>query len=485
MSPFSQPPLGATTPVGLLDPKGLALLVGYVGRAVLRRKLVAATTFFGTVVLVVLAALWMPRTYRVEARILTNNTDLEEIVNPTRFQSNDPMTKNVVERFLARENMLGLVVDANLEKAWDEQRGVIGEAKDAIRTALFGPIAQKDKEEALYEIAKRKVHLFLEGDIVVCRAEWTDAKTTLTLAQVCEKRFLAMQRERELSQKRESVALLERNVESSQKDLDASYATLEKTIQGKGASVAQLKAVRQRRASAGGGGAGGASKGSLAEVERLKEIRDEKKAVIGDIERNHRATVVQASGALVKLRETLGPDHPDLKQAARVVEEESRPPPELLKLKSEVAQLEAQIDRLSSRGDPPKERGTIVEEVVAVPEGPKDIKDDPEVERMMTNITVAEQGHWELLDRLATAKIEVQTAEAAFAYRYITVYPPLLPKKAVSPNVGGLVGAGVLAAFVLAFLLAIAADVLAMRVMETWQIERFLGLPVLGEIGPP
>lgn len=484
MSPFSQPPLGAPPPTGLLDPKGMALLLGYVGRAVMRRKLVAASTFLATVVLTVFAALWMPRTYRVEARILTNNTDLEEIVNPTRFQSNESMTKNVVERFLARENMLGLVVDAELEKAWDAQRGVIGRAKDSVRVALLGPIAKKDKEEALYEIAKRKVHLFLEGDIVVCRAEWTDPKTTLKLAQVCEKRFLAMQRERELSQKRESVALLERNVEASQKDLDASYTALEKTIQGKGASVAQLKAVRQRRASTGGNG-GGASKGESAEIQRLREVRDEKKAIIGDIERNHRATVVQASGALVKLRETLGPDHPDLRQAARVVEEESRPPPELLKLKSEVAQIDAQIDRLASRGQAPKERSTIVEEVVAVPEGPKDIKDDPEVERQMTTITVAEQAHWELLDRLATAKIEVQTAEAAFAYRYVTVYPPLLPKKAVSPNVGALVGGGVMAALVLAFLLSIAADVLAMRIMETWQIERFLGVPVLGEIGPP
>lgn len=483
MSPFSQPPLGAPTPTGLLDPKGLALLAGYVGRAVLRRKLVAIATFFATVVLTVAAALWMPRTYRVEARILTNNTDLEEIVNPTRFQSNESMTKNVVERFLARENMLGLVADSELDKRWDEQRGVVGKAKDAVREAIFGPMSQRDKEEALYEIAKKKVHLYLEGDIVVCRAEWTDPKTTLVLAQVCEKRFLNMQRERELSQKRESVALLDRNVETSQKDLDASYARLEQTIKGKGASAAQLKAVRQRRTSSGGGGP--VANKNLAEIERLKEQRDEKKAIIGDIERNHRATVVQASAALVKLRETLGPEHPDLKQAARVVEEESRPPPELLKLKSEVAQLDAQIDRLASRGEPPKERGTIAEEVVAIPEGPKDIKDDPEVERLMTNITVAENAHWELLDRLADARMEVQTAEAAFAYRYVTVYPPLLPKKAVSPNVGAMVGGGVVAALLLAFFLAIAADVLAMRIMETWQIERFLGLPVLGEIGPP
>ncbi len=483
MSPFSQPPLGAKVQAGLLDPKGIALLIGFIGRAVMRRKLVAVTTFLATVTLTVFAALWMPRTYRVEARVLTTSTDLEEIVNPTRYQSNEALTKNVVERFLSRENMLGVVKDADLATAWDAQRGAVGHAKDSVRELLFGVPTQKDKDEALYEIVKKKVFIFVEGDIVVFRVEWTDPQTTLTLAQVCEKRFLAMQKEKELSQKRESVAILERNVGTAKQDLDASYAALEKALQGKGGSAAQLRAVRQRRTSAGSGGDG--EQKNQAEIGRLRDVRDEKKAIISDVEKVHRATVVQAQGALVRLRESLGPDHPDLQQAARTVGEESRPPTELLKLKSEVAQLDAQIDKLSSRGDKPKEAKTIVEDVIAAPEGPKDIKDDPEVERLMATIGLQENTHYDLLDRMGDAKMEIQTAEAAFAYRYISVYPPLMPKKPVSPNVPGLVFGGMLAALVLAFFLSVAADVLSMRVMETWQIERFLGLPVLGEIGPP
>jgi hypothetical protein len=483
MSPFSQPPLGAKVQAGLLDPKGVALLIGFIGRAVMRRKLVAVSTFLATVALTVFAALWMPRTYRVEARVLTTSTDLEEIVNPTRYQSNEALTKNVVERFLSRENMLGVVRDADLAKRWTEQRGPIGKAKDYVRAAVLGPLSEKDKDEALYEIARRKVFIFVEGDIVVFRVEWDDPATTLTLAQVCEKRFLAMQKEKELAQKRESVAILGRNVEGAKKDLDTSYSDLEKVLRGKGGSAAQLKAVHQRRVSTGGGGPGPAK--NQAEIGRLREIRDEKKAVISDVEKAHRATVVQAQAALVRLRESLGPEHPDLQQAARTVGEESRPPAELLKLKSEVAQLDAQIDKLSSHGDKPKEARTIAEDVIATPEGPKDIKDDPEVERLMSTITLQENTHYDLLDRLSDAKMEIQTAEAAFAYRYISVYPPLMPKKPVSPNVPSLVIGGVMAALILAFILSVAADVLSMRIMETWQIERFLGLPVLGEIGPP
>jgi hypothetical protein len=43
----------------------------------------------------------------------------------------------------------------------------------------------------------------------------------------------------------------------------------------------------------------------------------------------------------------------------------------------------------------------------------------------------------------------------------------------------------VLAAFVLAFLCAALADWQTGRILETWQVRRYLKLEVLGEIGPP
>ena len=55
-----------------------------------------------------------------------------------------------------------------------------------------------------------------------------------------------------------------------------------------------------------------------------------------------------------------------------------------------------------------------------------------------------------LLDRLNSARIELDTARAAFKYRYTIVRPPQLPKRPVKPKVPVVVGGGVLAATVLA-----------------------------------
>jgi uncharacterized protein involved in exopolysaccharide biosynthesis len=87
-----------------------------------------------------------------------------------------------------------------------------------------------------------------------------------------------------------------------------------------------------------------------------------------------------------------------------------------------------------------------------------------------------------LLDRLNSARIELDTARAAFKYRYTIVRPPQLPKRPVKPKVPFVLGAGVLAATVLAVIAAALADLRSGRILETWQVERALGLEVLGEL---
>jgi uncharacterized protein involved in exopolysaccharide biosynthesis len=90
-----------------------------------------------------------------------------------------------------------------------------------------------------------------------------------------------------------------------------------------------------------------------------------------------------------------------------------------------------------------------------------------------------------LLDRINSARIELDTARAAFKYRYSIVHPPQLPKKPAKPKVPLVLAAGVIAGMVLAVLSAALADLRSGRILESWQVQRSLGLEVLGQVPRP
>jgi hypothetical protein len=84
--------------------------------------------------------------------------------------------------------------------------------------------------------------------------------------------------------------------------------------------------------------------------------------------------------------------------------------------------------------------------------------------------------------RANAAQAELEAARAAFKYRYSVIWPPQVPTEPVGPNAKKLFGLAIFASFVLALLAAAAPDLVAGRIVQRWQVERVLELPVLGEI---
>ena len=76
----------------------------------------------------------------------------------------------------------------------------------------------------------------------------------------------------------------------------------------------------------------------------------------------------------------------------------------------------------------------------------------------------------------------MDTAKAAFKYRYSVIFPPQLPKAPFKPNPMTLWAAGVVAGLLFAILAAVVADLRSGRLLETWQVRRWLDLEVLAEV---
>ncbi|HEY1087906.1 MAG TPA: chain-length determining protein, partial [Archangium sp.] len=111
-----------------------------------------------------------------------------------------------------------------------------------------------------------------------------------------------------------------------------------------------------------------------------------------------------------------------------------------------------------------------------------ELMDDPLVEFSRNNLRVAAAKYEELLMRIDSARIEQDTARAAFKYRYSVVRPASVPKKPVKPDLAIVI----LAAFVLAMgagvVIGSVRDWWTGRLVEAWQVERALDLPVLSQV---
>jgi capsular polysaccharide biosynthesis protein len=87
-----------------------------------------------------------------------------------------------------------------------------------------------------------------------------------------------------------------------------------------------------------------------------------------------------------------------------------------------------------------------------------------------------------LRTQIESAEIDLETAKAAFKYRYSVVTPAHLPRKPVKPNAPLVILVGVVASILCALLSSVLIDVLAGKVLERWQMESLLDGPVMGEV---
>jgi uncharacterized protein involved in exopolysaccharide biosynthesis len=86
---------------------------------------------------------------------------------------------------------------------------------------------------------------------------------------------------------------------------------------------------------------------------------------------------------------------------------------------------------------------------------------------------------------MEAARIELEVTRAAFKYQYTVIRPPELPRRPSKPNVTLLLAATVLLSIALAVLVPGVLDLWRGRVIEAWQVERRLKLPILGDLNPP
>ena len=87
-----------------------------------------------------------------------------------------------------------------------------------------------------------------------------------------------------------------------------------------------------------------------------------------------------------------------------------------------------------------------------------------------------------MVERLNQAQLQLDAARAAFKYRYVVVWPAQLPKMPISPKPTIVLGGGAFLSMILAILCAVLAELRAGLLFEKWQVEEYVGVPVIAEL---
>ncbi|CAN5426146.1 hypothetical protein BH09MYX1_BH09MYX1_31430 [soil metagenome] len=467
-------------------------------RAAKRRKALALGVAGVTLVATMATAALWPRTYTADSKItVERNALMPALADPHRSIPVDyeAPTKGAQDAILARENLERLVHETNLAARWESTRPPILRAKDALLGVVRSPMSDADRERALVSMLEKQLHVTVENNSVSISVDWTDAQTAFDIASAVQKSFLDSRRDVEVNVISEAIGILDQHANDERDNVASALAEMQR--------LAELRAAaaRPRNGTTAypvytplrGPGAGVAPVATVTAPndELLRQLETKRKA-IRDLEDGRSRKLNELNAQLADLRATLAPAHPQVMDLERKLDAAREDPAGLVSLRNEERELLSRIAAANDVHAAPKPTTTALVPppiatvpVVLPPElhpgNPIDASDTLlEVQRQ--KLQAANIKYGDLMDRIDSARIELETARAAFKYRYAVVIAPEVPKAPKKPSVPVVLLAGLLAALFLAFAVPLGADLATGRVVEAWQAEKRLKLPVLGEV---
>lgn len=502
----------------VVDVKQILNYATFVLRSVRRHKALTVGTVALVLTLTGGTAMLLPKTYHVQTKLFAQrNAVMAALSNPGRAVpwDADAPTRAAAETVLRRDNLISLITQTDLIKEWERRRAPILRFKDwtIAKVTRETPTAD-DQLDMLVDLLEERmiVNAGPVGDgTVTIDLDWPDAEMGYRLVQGAQQAFLEARQVAETAAIGESIAILERYSQSLHENINHTLSELERA-QGKPTAgiAAPSRVARAVRSTPSAIPALVASLGvpQLADtvdadpdLNRLKKTLELKRQELSRIEETRQRQVSELQGRLAQLRTVYTSNHPSVLSAQQNLSAVSQDQPHALALATEIEELQAEYDKrvadatdLQIKNELAKRSAAAAAAAVSVPAAtpveaaPAPIRaarldsTDRQAEfaslRLRSELSQLES----VLERTDGARIELAVSNAAFKYRYSVIRPAQIPREPVSPNLKLIFLAGFFASLLLAVGVAVVKDLLSGRILETWQVERQLGLPVLGTL---
>jgi uncharacterized protein involved in exopolysaccharide biosynthesis len=455
--------------------------LGFLLGAVRRRRGLVAALILAIMSLVIASLAVLPRTYRVEARLLAQRN----VALAPRAEGPDAApTRGAVELIRSRTSLLALIQATDLLHHWEAHRAPALRALDTVRRLVAHEEDEETRMDGMIEHLERKLSVSVNEGAVIIAIEWTDAEMARRLVDVAQHNFLDVRRAQEITALSDSLAVLRGRADGLRKNIDDAVVALD-----------ELRAKRGGPRAPGTGATTGTPDarrpGELRpDGEQLQAAIAAKQRALDDLEafRRHRVSELQAH--LAELRAAYTEQHPAIGDLQQSIASLSGPSPQIKALRDELASLRGKERRgRPEMSGPPllafgPAAGQSRSEILILDEGLREDR-DPATVYARGRLRDAMDKFAANREKVEAAQIDLETAEVAFKYRYNLITPAKLPQRPEKPSVPLTLLAALLAASLGAVLTAVVADLRAGRIEERWQIERLLEQPLLAEIEAP
>ena len=249
-------------------------------------------------------------------------------------------------------------------------------------------------------------------------ARWSDGRTAVDIVEGATDAYLRARRRVDIDAIADTYTLLERSVEAARLDVERHVEATRLVSRHRGVRVTPASLVapptrvvdeglRDRRA-------------QLLAAERTAET----------LAAAHATTVRTLETQLAERLSRATDRHPDVIALRRQLEQARVVPSSVTQAQADVLALRDVTDRAS---DVDTSATAAVARVVATTSGPADDEDENTVyARALMDSAIT--SYQDLLDRLSNTRIELDTARAAFDYRYTVISGARLPSRPDSPN---------------------------------------------------
>lgn len=447
----------------------------FVLHAIRRRKLLALAVALLTAGATLALLSVTPRTYRIEAQLLAQrNSVMPALGNPSRsipFESDSP-TRAAAETVLRRDNLLSLMKQTDLMNHWYRNRTWLFRLKDRVVDRISAP-TEEEKTLAMVEFLETRLTVKAVDPTVTISLEWPDAQLGFRLVDSALQNFLEQRHSTEVSTIAETISILEGHAVNLQEVIDAEMGDVKPQPAPSATASAPAPAPRRDVVM---------TEANRTELAEVKVLLDAKRRAITELDDFRRRRLIDLQTQLSQQRAIYADAHPTIVTLLQSISTLQEPSPQLQALTKEERDLQAEYERLSARR---AEGAAAVAKARSKEPSPlrgDKRPDDLNAEYARTRLRFAMEKHDVLLERIESARIELDTARAAFKYRYGIIRPPTFPRRPEKPSVPRVLAAGLFAALALGTLAATLADLGSGKILEPWQMSRGLGLPVLGQI---
>lgn len=429
---------------------GLGSWVILVIDAARRRWIVTALVFLAGMLSVTAYAKLKTPLYRVEARLLAQGRAALPSVVRQSYEENP--TRSAWETIHRRENLIALAQQTGLLSGPGARHGIAGSLSALVRR---GAKPQEIPLDTMVQILDKRILVTVEEGTITVSLDWPDPDQAYAVVQAALQNFLEARHVQEVKAIDEVMSVLQGRLSVLREEYDSAVEDARR----RPVRILRPAAPRPRQPS--------------EELTRVRSLLEAKTRAIQDVEEIRRRRLADLQSQLDQARNTLSDAHPTVIGLRKDIEAASQESPQIEALRDEERKLRKEYsDRAAREGIAPGQLGPSAAPLVT-PEPPEE--DD---QRLRQKRSEYEQ----MLGRVNAAQVELDAARAAFKYRYNVIWPPQRPTEPVSPNPKKVFGLGGLASLLLALLAGVAPDLWSRRIVQRWQVERSLRLPVLGEV---